>query len=360
MAPHGLRDALTAAATRQSNSREDIMNTSPSAGSRRTFLKLSMAAGAAAVASPAIAQRARTLRFGNPQPTGSNYHQAMMIFADEVAKLSSGKLKIETFPNSQLGSIKEMLTSVQLGSLAFTNATPAWYSNFIRQMDVFTLPFLVSSPDKLRASLDTPFGGHINDLAEAAGFKILGTWLMGARHMVNNIRPIYTPADVAGLKIRVISSQVYLAAFRALGANPVALDSAEIYLAMQQKVVDGLEYPLRDLLDVKLYEVSKYVSLTAHVTDFFLVSMNKGLWDGLSKEQQDILNAAMKTSMDWEWKVQPEATIAALEKLKTLMAVNDITPENRKLFVEATKPVYQQFEAPIGKDLLAQGIAALS
>ncbi|RDJ21711.1 hypothetical protein DWF00_25490 [Bosea caraganae] len=330
-------------------------------GSRRNFLKLSLAAGAAStIAAPAIAQRARTLRFGNPQPTESNYHAAMMMFADEVAKLSSNKLKIETFPNSQLGSIKEMLTSVQLGSLAITNATPAWHSNFIRQMDVFTLPFLVSSPDKLKASLDTPFGANIKGLAEGAGFKILGTWLMGARHMVNNVRPINTPADVAGLKFRVISSQVYLQAFRAMGASPVALDSAEIYLAMQQKVVDGLEYPLRDLLDVKLYEVSKYVSLTNHVTDFFIVSMNKGLWDGLGKEEQGILEAAMKTSMDWEWKVQPEATVAALDKLKTLMSVNDISPENRKLFVDATRPVYQQFEGSIGKDLLAQGIAALS
>jgi C4-dicarboxylate-binding protein DctP len=332
--------------------------------SRREFLKLSAAAGAAAslsgLATPALAQRARVFRFGNPQPTDSNYHKAMMMFAEEVATLSSNKIKIETFPNSQLGSIKEMLTAVQLGTLSMTNATPAWYSNFVRQMDVFTLPFLISSPDKLRSSFDGTFGAQIESLSEAAGFKILGSWLMGARHMVNNVHPINTPADVAGLKFRVISSQVYLQAFRAMGANPVALDSAEIYLAMQQKVVDGLEYPIPDLINVKLYEVCKYVSLTNHVTDFFVVSMNKGLWDGLSKEEQGILQSAMKKSMDWEWQIQPQTTATAAEKLKDLMKVNDVSPENRELFIKATHPVYEQFQASIGKDLLDLAVKELS
>lgn len=330
---------------------------------RRGFLKLSLAAGVAAttgiVASPAIAQRARTLRFGNPQPTDSNYHKAMTLFADEVAKLSSNKLRIETFPNSQLGSIKEMLTAVQLGTLAMTNATPAWYSNFIRPMDVFTLPFLVSSPDKLRAAFAGPFGTRMKTLAEEQGFHILGVWLMGARHMINNVQPIRSPDDVKGMKFRVISSQVYLEAFRAMGASPVALDSAEIYLAMQQKVVDGLEYPLPDLINVKLYEVCKYASLTNHVTDFFVVSVSKSVWDAFSAEEKAILEAAMKTSMDWEWKVQPEATVAALETLKSKMEINDITPDERKRFVDATRPIYKQFEASIGADLLNEAIKEL-
>lgn len=341
-----------------------LIGTNGAPPSRRQFLKLSAAAGAAVslggLATPALAQRARTFRFGNPQPTDSNYHKAMMMFADEVAALSSNKIKIETFPNSQLGSIKEMLTAVQLGTLSMTNATPAWYSNFVSQMDVFTLPFLISSPEKLRAAFDGAFGSQIEAHSEAAGFKILGSWLMGARHMVNNVHPIQTPADVVGLKFRVISSQVYLQAFRAMGANPVALDSAEIYLAMQQKVVDGLEYPIPDLINVKLYEVCKYVSLTNHVTDFFVVSMNKGLWDGLGSEEQGILQAAMKKSMDWEWQTQPQTTATAVEKLKTLMTINDIAPADRALFVKATQPVYEQFEASIGKDLMDLAVKELS
>ena len=118
------------------------------------------------------------------------------------------------------------------------------------------------------------------------------------------------------------------------------MDPAELYVAMQQGVIDGFEYPLPDLLAFKLNEVIKYISLDNHTTDFFLVSMNKGIWDGLAPEEQAIINQAMKTAMDWQWKAQPEDIAAALAKLRTLVQVNEITPENKKLFVEATRPVY--------------------
>ncbi len=319
---------------------------------RRLLGTAAASAAAAALPMPALAQRVRSLRLGSPQPTGSNYHKAAMTFAEEVAKLSDGRLKIEVFPNSQLGSIKEMLTAVQLGTLPMSLAVPAWYSGFVKPMDVFTLPFLVGSPDRLRAALDGPLGDAIRPKAAAAGFHFLGWWLMGARHMVNNVRPINRPADVAGLKMRVISSPVYIEMFRTLGANPVVLDSAEIYLGLQQKVVDGLEYPVPDLIDAKLYEVSKFMSLTAHVTDFFVVSINQGLWDGFSDEQRGVFDQAMKAAMDWEWQAQPATTAAALEKLGGLIQVNPIAPANRAQFVAATKAIYPHYAASIGQDVL--------
>ncbi len=149
--------------------------------------------------------------------------------------------------------------------------------------------------------------------------------------------------------MRVISSPVYIEAFRALGANPIVVDSAEIYLSMQQKVVDGLEYPVPDMIAAKLYEVSKFMSLTGHVTDFFVVSMNKPLWDGMSAEQQGIMTQAMKTATDWEWQAQPATTREALTKLGTLMQINDISAANRDAFAQKTQVIYGQFEASIGK-----------
>ena len=269
-----------------------------------------------------------------------------------MAKLSGNKLKVEIFPNAQLGSINSMLSSVQVGSLSMTLAVPAWYSTLVKQMNVFTLPFLVNSAEQLRPALDGTLGAAIQPKAEAAGFHLLGWWLMGARHMVNNIHPIYTPADVAGLKMRVISSQVYIEMFKLLGANPLVIDSAEIYLAMQQKLVDGLEYPIPDMIDVKLYEVSKYMSLTAHVTDFFVVSINNGLWQGMGAEEQGILTQAMKTASDWEWQAQPQTTATAREKLGTLMKINPVSAEQRAQFAAATKPIYQEYASVVGQDIL--------
>jgi tripartite ATP-independent transporter DctP family solute receptor len=328
------------------------MNARINGVARRRLLKGAAGAALTGLATPALAQRAKTLRLGSPQPVDSNYHLAAVMFAAEVAKLSSNRLKVDVFPNAQLGSIKEMLNAVQLGTLSMTLAVPAWYSGIIKPMDVFTLPFLVRSPDRLRTALDGPLGDAVKAKAEAVNLRFMNWWLMGARHMVNNVRPINTPDDVVGLKMRVISSPVYIEAFRALGANPIVLDSAEIYLGVQQKVVDGLEYPVPDMINAKLYEVSKFMSLTAHTTDFFVVSMNKPLWDGMGTEEQGILTQAMKTATDWEWQAQPVTTTEALTKLGTLMKINDVTAANRAAFAQKTQTIYGKFQDSIGKDVM--------
>ncbi len=325
---------------------------------RRGFVALS-AAGASTLAMPAIAQRARALRFGSPMPTSTSYHHAMEIFSEEMGKLSGGKLKIELYPNAQLGGLKDMLTSVQLGTQSMLITVPAWYSSFVKQMDVFTLPFIISSPERLRSALEGPFGAKMEGYARDAGFQIIGYWLTGPRHMLNNVRPIKTVADMTGLKMRIISSQVYMAAFRALGANPAALDYAEVYLALQQKTVDGMDLGLPEVISGKFAEVIKYATLSSHVVDFFAASMNKPLYDGLSTEEKDMIRQAMKTATDWQWKQQYADIGEAEDKVKNLIQITHLTDAERAAFAQATRPVYAQFEATIGKDLIDGAISAL-
>jgi len=241
---------------------------------------------------------------------------------------------------------------VQVGSLPITMAVPAWYSKFMKPIDAFTLPYIVASPDRLRPAIGGKLGQEIAKLGEAAGFQVIGYWLIGGRHLVNRVRPINTPADCAGLKIRVINSQVYIQSFRALGASTVAMDPSELYVALQQGVIDGFEYPIPDLVSYKLYEVSKYLSLDNHTTDIFIISINKGIWDAMSADDRGLVSQAMRTAMDWQWKEQPNEIASSLAKLKTLMQVNEITPENKALFIKATRPVYEQFQGSIGKDFL--------
>ena len=245
-----------------------------------------------------------------------------------------------------------MLSAVQTGSLQITMAVSAWYSKFMKPLDAFTLPYIVPSADQLKTALNGPLGQRIAGMGESTGFQIIGYWLIGGRHIVNKVRPVNKPADCAGLKIRVINSQVYIQTFRALGATAVAMDPSELYLALQQGVVDGFEYPLPDLISYKFYEVSKYLSLDGHTTDFFLISINKALWQGMSKEDQDMMSQALHTAMEWQWREQPNEIEASLAKLKTLMQVNEVSPADKALFVEATRPVYAQFEASVGKDFL--------
>ena len=329
---------------------------------RRRAIQAALAAGTmGSLARPALvrAQAVRVLRFGSPTPPGSTYNQAMAIFADELARLSGNKLKVQLFPSSMLGSIKDMLQQVQLGTLSMCIAVPAWFAGFAKQMDVFSLPYLVSSPDRLRVALDGPFGQRMAGYADGAGFKMMGWWVMGPRQMANNLRPIHLPADLKGMKIRVINSPVFIKTFTALGANPVGLDSAEMYLALQQHTVDGVENPDVDLFNYRLQEVTKYYSATGHTMDLFGVAMNKALWDGLPAEQQQMAQQAMKASMDWEWTEQPKTTAADAAKLKAVLQSNELTPAERESFVAATRPIYQGFEGSIGADLIAQAIREL-
>ena len=327
---------------------------------RRGFVGLALAAAASPLAAPALAQgRQRALRFGSPMSTNTTYHEAMVTFADELAKLSNNRLKVEVFPNAQLGGLKDMLTAVQLGTQSMLITVPAWYSNFIKQMDVLTLPFLTASPERLRSALEGSFGERLSGYAAKAGFKLLNPWLTGPRHILNNVRPVHTPKDMEGLKLRVISSQVYLQTFRALGANPVAMDYAEVYLALQQHTVDGFDNGLPEMITGKYYEVVKFASLTNHVIDTFIVGMNKPLWDGFSSEEQAMINQALKVATDQQWKAQIQALSEAREKLTGLMQINDITAAEHAQFVEATKPVVQQFETTLGKDLVDEARRAL-
>jgi len=311
-----------------------------------------LALAGTALAAPAIAQKARVLRYGHMLPADSIYHRAIVLFGDELAKLSGGQIKLQVFPDSQLGTIPEMMSAVQAGSLQMTMAVSAWFSKFMKPLDAFTLPYIVPSADRLHAALNGALGQRIAAMGESTGFQMVGYWLIGGRHIVNKVRSIHTPADCAGLKIRVINSQVYIQMFRALGATAVAMDPSELYLALQQGVVDGFEYPLPDMIAYKFYEVSKFISLDGHTTDFFLIAVNRPLWQSLPKDQQDMITQALKTAMDWQWREQPGEIDKSLEKLKTLMQVNALTPEEKQQFIAATKPVYAQFEGSVGKDFL--------
>lgn len=331
---------------------------------RRKFLKMSAAAAGAAslgLSLPAAAQRAKTFRFGHNLPVNTVYAKACQMLADEVGALSKGKMKVDVYPTSQLGTMSEMLAGVKSGSLSMMMSVPAWYSNYFKPIDVFTLPYIIQCDNaQLRKALSGPLTDAMGKISAAAGFHTVGYLLIGGRHILNNVREVHTPADCKGLKIRVINSQVYIQTFQALGAVPIAMDPSEIYLALQQHTIDGFETAAPDVLAFKWNEVSKYISLDDHVTDIFIITMNKDLWDSLNKDEQDIFHQAFEKAADYEWVEQPKAIDAAVAKLRTLITVTDVTPENKKLFVEATRPVYGKFEGAIGKDLLDLAIKQLA
>jgi tripartite ATP-independent transporter DctP family solute receptor len=329
-------------------------------GRRRVLAAAAAGAALVANARPSRAAGPVALRFGSPMPAASTYTQAMTTFADELARLSDGRIKVANFPSGQLGGLKEMLTAVQLGTQSMVMAAPSWLSNFSRRMDVFSLPYLAASEDKLFAALDGPFGDGISASLETSGFKVLAWWASGPRHMLDNVRPIHTPDDMKGLKMRAISSPVWLRTFRALGANPVALDYPEVYLGLQQHTVDGFDGAPTDILSGKFYEVCKFMALTEHVYDFYVVAINRGLWSRIPQEDQALMMQAMRTATQTQRKAQQADSKQATTALAQHLTQNPITPPERAKFQEAVQPVYAEFEKSAGKEFLDQARAALS
>lgn len=187
-------------------------------------------------------------------------------FAEVLAIETNGDVKIEIFPNSQLGSEEEAIEMVKLGVIDSTASAAASLGPFVSEIDVLNFPFIFRDLDHFYRVLDGPVGQRISDQIENdLDMIVLGWWFSGVRNVWNEERPVYVPSDLEGLKIRVIGSAIVLDAFDTLGAQATTMSFGELYSAVQQGVLDGGESDHTDLLVEKFYEVTKYVSLTKHL-----------------------------------------------------------------------------------------------
>ncbi|HSB82419.1 MAG TPA: TRAP transporter substrate-binding protein [Candidatus Methylomirabilis sp.] len=330
---------------------------------RRSFLQSSLAMsalGALGTVPVSAATGPIVLRFGAIQAPATAVVRAMEVFKAELGKLSGGQFKVEVYPSGQLGSFREMMEAVQLGTQQMQVATPAVAAPFAKKMDVMTLLFLASSREKVFAAVDGEFGKRLNATMEEVGFRIVGWWDTGPRHFLNNRRPINTPDDLKGLKLRVIPSPAWVKFITVLGANPVAMDYKELFSGLQQNVIDGYEGIVTDVDKSSMYQVVKYLSLSYHLFDVFGVYINKKLYESFTQEQQKMLGEAMRIATAWQRKAQLEEIEESLKKLRSLMQVNEISEANRKLFAEKVRPAYKDFEKDLGKDLIDAAVKAMA
>lgn len=336
-----------------------------SAVSRRSILKASVAAAAVGGFASFRTRPARsatvTLRIGNVQaPTHAN-SRAQDVFKSELEKLSGGQFKVESYPNGQLGGIRPQVEATKAGIQEMVVSNPAMMSTFAKDMDVMNLLFMASSQQKVWDAVEKgELGKRLAVDAEKSGFVLLGWWALGARHMLNNKRPINVPDDLKGSKMRVQVSPVWVKSMQAMGANPVSMDFVEVYGALQTGVIDGYENLFADVYKGKFYEVVKYMSLTAHQYDLFNVFINKRIFDGYTPEQQQMIRTAMNTATAWQRKQQEADQQEAQEALKKLLTMNEVSDANRKLFAERCKPIWTESEQRLGKDLVQLAIKELT
>lgn len=279
--------------------------------SRRELLAFAgMAAGAAALGLPQRAAAAdMTFRYGHMNTPTSVMGQQANWLAEEVAKNTGGKVSIEVFPSSQLGSIKELAEGVSTGTIALSHNTAGALSTLHDPIAALDTPYLYRDVNHLMkvVDADSPVMKTLNEgLIKDGGVRILYAFYFGARQLTANMA-VKQPSDLAGVKIRAIPSPIYLSAVEGLGAVPVPVDWAEVPTALATGVVAGQENPVSVVLDNKLYEVQSHLMLTGHIRAAELVLVNEEAWQSLSPDMQDAFTKAAAT-------VRQRATKATLEK----------------------------------------------
>jgi len=274
-----------------------------------------------------------------------------------IETYTKGKYKVNLFPSGQLGNENEMIKNLTMGSMDLGVITNAPVGSFVKSFMVLDLPFIFPSAEVAHKVLDGEVGNML--LSKLNKLQIVGFAFSegGFRHMINNVRPISTPEDTKGIKFRVMTTPIYIGLFQSLGSNAVPMPWGEVFTAVQQKVIDGLEIPIPVIHANKYYEVTKFLSLTSHTYSPLIHMCSEQRWKKLSAEEKEIFKKSAKEAAAFERNATKGINEDLLQKLKASgMNINDVP--NKKPFQDAVKPMYQKFEEEIGKDVMQAAIKA--
>lgn len=297
-----------------------------------------LAAAVLAMSAPASAKD--LIRVAGNFETEHSSSVAMQTFKAEVEKLSGGEIEVNLFPARQLGGAAENVQSVKLGAVEIIWVGTAYLTRTVPELEIVGLPFQFESREQAFKVVDGPVGLALDDKLAEQDITSLGYMELGFRQLTNSVRPIKTIEDIAGLKIRLQPNETHLATFRALGANPVAMDVNELYSALEQKVIDGQENPFSIIQVAGYPEVQEHVSNTGHFFDFISVVANKKWFDGLSPEAQGWVSEAMATAVAQQRGLAAEQDAAALGKIIEMgMTYTEVSPELAAALRENTSGV---------------------
>ena len=277
------------------------------------------------------------------------FHIAALKFKELVE--AGSDITIEIHPNAELGDERTLLEGMQIGTIDMGVITNGPVSNFYPEIAVLELPFLFASNEEAYKILDGPIGQELLDNLSKVGLKGLAYAERGFRNLTNSVRPVLTPADINGLKIRVMENPVYIDTFKALGANAVPMAWTEALTAMQQGTIDGQENPVNVLYAFKLFETQDYMSYTRHAYAPALFVMSLNLFNSLDADTQKLFKESAQAAAEHErqWDMEQEAQqLAALQENGMQVAEPDLKP-----FKEAVQPVYEKYGEKFGKYLQA-------
>ena len=323
---------------------------------RRSFLQGAGVVGAAALMGAPTILRAAPLKltFGHGAAPGNPRSLAADKFAELVKAKSGGALEITVAGAAMLGDDAAMLTSLRTGTLAISANSQGATSSIVAELAALGLPFLFTKSDDGVKVLNGKIGELLKPKFDAVGLVPIGWWDNGIRHITNSKRAIKTPDDLKGLKFRTPPDPATIDIFQALGAATTQIAFSELYVALQQKVVDGQENPLTNIASAKIFEVNPFISLSAHKWECTPVLMSKMAWGRLDAKSREILMEAMAEATTLQIAASNESN-AKLEKDFRANAALTVSDVDLAAFRKQTAPVFDKWEQkPFGafvKDL---------
>ena len=295
-------------------------------------------------ASIGVGQAAETIKFGHVGQPGSLMDKTATEFAKRANEKLGDEAEVRVYGSSQLGSDTQMLRKLKLGTIDMSLPSTVM-SSVAPSFALFEMPFLVDNREHMARIRESELiSGKLDEAAASQNYKILGVWENGFRNITNNERPISSPDDLNGIKLRTPNGQWRVRMFKSYGANPTPMPYSETFVALQTGAVDGQENPLAQIYPARFYEVQDYLSLSHHVyTPAYVLA--GASWQRMSEDVREILKETAQEMQPVALEMGEQLDEDLLTKLKDEgMKVNDI---DRQSFVDASTPIYDQFESDV-------------
>ena len=283
----------------------------------------------------------KVIRLGHGLSTGHSVHQGMVYFGEQLEKISEGKFKVQIYPSQQLGTERQCLELLQIGSLDMTKVSAGVLENFSPSIKVFGIPYMFKDKEHTFRVLDGPIGDELLAGTEKYWLKGLGYYDSGSRSFYTIDRPVEQPNDLEGLKIRVMESQTAIDMVKSFGGSPTPISWGELYTALQQGVVDGAENNPPSFYLSRHYEVCKYSIIDEHTVLPDIVLMSTHLWNTLNEQEQKWIQEAMDLSVIEQrrlWSVSEQESLEAVKAAGVQVSYPDKIP-----FAEMSKSVADQY-----------------
>ncbi len=284
----------------------------------------------------------KRIRLAHGLDISHSVHKAMVKMGEDLAELSNGSFRLEIYPNQQLGTEREILELIQIGSLDMTKVSVATLENFAPKTRILGLPYLFQDREHAFEVLDGPIGQQLLDDGQKYWLKGLGFYDAGSRSYYSKEKPIEHPDDLKGLKIRVMESVTAMDMVRSMGGSPTPISWGELYTSLQQGVVDGAENNPPSFYLSRHYEVCKYYSLNEHTFSPDVLIAGTHFWNKLSEDEKGWLKEAVNNSIRYQRKLWIAAEIEAIEEVRKA-GVEILQPE-KEPFARRAEEVYRQYE----------------